>query len=147
MGRRRYSPDSTEQSSGINQINHAVQQLNDVTQKYAASAEELASTSHQLAIKSDELKQSVGFFKTGNETNTTRKNRVVATTANSNRAAAKPVSRPTATASAPKAEPVRKREPKQIQLSRQEPLPPAGNTKGTFINLADNTRDSDYERF
>ena len=159
---------STEQSSGINQINHAVQQLNDVTQKYAASAEELASTSHQLAIKSDELKQSVGFFKTGNETNTTRKNRVVATTANSNRAAAKPVSRPTATASAPKAEPVRKveprkveprkveprnvepvrkREPKQIQLSRQEPLPPAGNTKGTFINLADNTRDSDYERF
>ncbi|MBR4440980.1 MAG: HAMP domain-containing protein [Bacteroidales bacterium] len=146
---------STEQSSGINQINHAVQQLNDVTQKYAASAEELAATSHQLAIKSDELKQSVGFFKTGNETNSpTRKNRVVSTTANSKKAAAKPVSHPTSMpSSASKVETVRnvepsvrKREPKQIQLSRQETLPPA-NTKGTFINLADNTKDSDYERF
>ena len=56
---------STQQSSGINQINGAVQQFNEITQRYAASAEELAATSQQLAEKSEELKQSVKAFKTG----------------------------------------------------------------------------------
>ncbi len=55
---------STQQSSGINQINGAVQQFNEITQRYAASAEELAATSQQLAEKSEELKQSVKAFKT-----------------------------------------------------------------------------------
>ncbi len=60
---REISAASSEQSSGIGQINSAVQQLNDITQKYAASAEELAATSQQLAAKSQELRESVGYFK------------------------------------------------------------------------------------
>ncbi len=60
---REISAASSEQSSGIGQINTAVQQLNEITQKYAASAEELAATSQQLAAKSQELRESVGFFK------------------------------------------------------------------------------------
>ena len=69
---REISAASTEQTSGIGQINSAVPQLNDLTQKYAASAEELAATSQQLASKSEELKQSIAFFKTGKETKKAR---------------------------------------------------------------------------
>ena len=56
---------SSEQSSGIDQINTAVQQLNEITQQYAASAEELASTSENLAAQSDVLKKAVAYFNIG----------------------------------------------------------------------------------
>lgn len=57
------SVSSEEQSSGVNQINIAVQQLDTVTQQNAASAEELAATSAGLQNQSQELQQSVGYFK------------------------------------------------------------------------------------
>tara|TARA_R110002167_G_scaffold310429_1_gene515293 strand:- start:14561 stop:16279 length:1719 start_codon:yes stop_codon:yes gene_type:complete len=57
------SVSSEEQSSGVNQINVAVQQLDIVTQQNAASAEELAATSAGLQNQSQELQQSVSYFK------------------------------------------------------------------------------------
>ena len=55
---------SSEQSSGIDMINNAVQHLNEITQQYAASAEELASTSQNMAVQSENLKNTVAYFKT-----------------------------------------------------------------------------------
>ena len=131
---------SSEQSTSINLINRAVQQLNDITQKYAASAEELASTSQQLASKSEELKDSIGFFKTGNEKS---KAQPVAQRKVSKPVVKRPVYKPQAQPQPqPQPQPV-----KDIVLDQTyEPLPPTTN-KGTFINLKDNARDSDFERF
>ncbi|MBO4372623.1 MAG: HAMP domain-containing protein, partial [Bacteroidales bacterium] len=129
---------SSEQSTSINLINKAVQQLNDITQKYAASAEELASTSQQLAAKSEELKDSIGFFKTDNEKS---KAQPVAQRKVSKPVVKRPVYKPQAQPQ-PQPQPV-----KDIVLDQPyEPLPPTTN-KGTFINLKDNARDSDFERF
>jgi methyl-accepting chemotaxis protein len=56
---------STEQSSGVGQINSAVQQLNSVVQGNASNAEELASTSEQLSAQGQIMRESVVFLKTG----------------------------------------------------------------------------------
>lgn len=123
---REISVASSEQSTSIGLINRAVQQLNDVTQKYAASAEELASTSQQLASKSDELKESISFFKTEN--------------------VSKPQQR-----IINKPKPIAK---KAIVSEPAAPIQPlftdnfsANAGKGTIINLKDNGRDSDFEKF
>jgi methyl-accepting chemotaxis protein len=59
---------STEQSSGVAQINSAVQQLNTVVQGNASNAEELASTSEELASQGEAMRESVVFLKTGKRT-------------------------------------------------------------------------------
>ena len=129
---------SSEQSTGIGQINIAVQQLNNITQKYAASAEELAATSEQLASKSEELKQAVGFFKTGNETKKIvakpAKSKLVQTRSNINTLSHSP-------------KPSKVHTPKIA--ANASPTPPVSTNvnKGTIINLKDNAKDSDYERF
>jgi methyl-accepting chemotaxis protein len=56
---------STEQSSGVAQINAAVQQLNTVVQGNASNAEELASTSEEIAAQGEGMRESVVFLKTG----------------------------------------------------------------------------------
>jgi methyl-accepting chemotaxis protein len=56
---------STEQSSGVAQINGAVQQLNSVVQGNASNAEELASTSEELSAQGTMMRESVVFLKTG----------------------------------------------------------------------------------
>ena len=124
---REISVASSEQSTSIGLINRAVQQLNNVTQKYAASAGELAATSQQLASKSDELKESISFFKTEeNKTQTISTKKKVA-------APKKPiVAKPIAPAPKP--------------IVNETPAAPSVN-KGTIINLKDNGRDSDFERF
>lgn len=159
---------SSEQSSGIGQINLAVQQLNNITQKYAASAEELAATSEQLASKSEELKQSIKFFKTGNE-ETVKK---PVATSKSKLVQSKPSPAPKTTyrhtTTRPQVAPSKAaaQDNKQVQITPRvqkpqtptQPQPrfqnPANNNpsnnnynKGTFINLKDNVKDSDYERF
>ena len=58
---------STEQDSGAQQINQAIQLLDQVTQQNAASAEEMASTAEELASQSERLQGSVAFFKTEGE--------------------------------------------------------------------------------
>jgi len=56
---------STEQSSGVGQINAAVQQLNSVVQGNASNAEELASTSEELSAQGRLMREAVVFLKTG----------------------------------------------------------------------------------
>ena len=53
---------STEQSSGANQINQAMEQLNSITQQSASSSEELASTSEEMSGQAQQLQQLVSFF-------------------------------------------------------------------------------------
>ncbi|HOE42081.1 MAG TPA: methyl-accepting chemotaxis protein [Rhodoferax sp.] len=54
---------STEQSSGVGQINSAVGQLNQTTQQNASSSEELAATSEEMSGQAEQLQQIMMFFK------------------------------------------------------------------------------------
>jgi len=54
---------SEEQSSGIGQINNAMQQLDKVTQQNAAGSEELAATAEEMQAQSENLQQVVAFFR------------------------------------------------------------------------------------
>ena len=54
---------STEQSSGVGQINSAVSQLNQTTQQNASSSEELAATSEEMSSQAEQLQQTMSFFK------------------------------------------------------------------------------------
>ena len=54
---------STEQSSGVGQINAAVSQLNQTTQQNASSSEELAATSEEMSSQAEQLQQTMTFFK------------------------------------------------------------------------------------
>jgi len=54
---------STEQSSGVTQINKAMSQVDTVTQRNASSAEELSSTAEELAAQSEQLQQLMTFFR------------------------------------------------------------------------------------
>jgi methyl-accepting chemotaxis protein len=54
---------STEQSSGVSQINSAVSQLNQTTQQNASSSEELAATSEEMSGQAEQLQQIMSFFK------------------------------------------------------------------------------------
>jgi methyl-accepting chemotaxis protein len=56
---------STEQASGVGQIESAVQQLNSVVQQNASSAEELASTAEELASQASLMREAVILLKTG----------------------------------------------------------------------------------
>lgn len=56
---------STEQSSGVAQINSAVAQMSETTQRNAASSEELAGTSEELSGHATQLQQTISFFKIG----------------------------------------------------------------------------------
>ena len=54
---------SNEQSSGVGQINTAMNQLNQITQQNASSSEELAATAEEMSGQAENLQQLVGFFK------------------------------------------------------------------------------------
>jgi methyl-accepting chemotaxis protein len=54
---------SEEQSSGVGQINAAVNQLNKVTQQNASSSEELAATAEEMSGQAEQLAQLMSFFK------------------------------------------------------------------------------------
>jgi methyl-accepting chemotaxis protein len=60
---------SGEQSTGVAQINKALQELDQVIQQNASAAEEMASTSEELSSQAQQLQQIIGFFKVdGGET-------------------------------------------------------------------------------
>jgi methyl-accepting chemotaxis protein len=63
---------STEQSSGVTQINQAMSQVDAVTQRNASSAEELSSTAEELAAQSEQLQQLMTFFRVAGELKTHR---------------------------------------------------------------------------
>jgi len=60
---------SSEQDSGVMQVNEAISGFNDTSQNNAAISEELASSAEELASSAEELKQTVSYFKI-NEVNT-----------------------------------------------------------------------------
>ncbi|MBF0343423.1 MAG: HAMP domain-containing protein [Nitrospirae bacterium] len=57
---------SSEQSTGADQINNAIQQLNQIIQQNASAAEEMAATSAELSLQAEQLKSTIAYFKTGN---------------------------------------------------------------------------------
>ena len=54
---------SIEQSSGISQINVAMQHLNEVTQQNSALSEELSTSSEEFSKQADKLYDTIRFFK------------------------------------------------------------------------------------
>lgn len=54
---------SAEQSSGVGQINTAMEQMNQITQQNASGSEELAATAEELSGQAEQLKDLVAFFK------------------------------------------------------------------------------------
>jgi len=57
---------SSEQSSGLAQVNMAMAQMGRVTQQNAAASEELAATAEQMSDQASHLQQLVSFFKVEN---------------------------------------------------------------------------------
>ena len=54
---------SSEQSSGVGQINSAMLQLNQATQQNASASEELAATAEELGSQAEQLQQTMTFFR------------------------------------------------------------------------------------
>ncbi|MGZ8222694.1 MAG: HAMP domain-containing methyl-accepting chemotaxis protein, partial [Methylobacter sp.] len=57
---------SEEQSSGVGQINTAMEQLNKITQQNAGSSEELAATSEEMTGQAAQLQDLISFFTVDN---------------------------------------------------------------------------------
>ena len=53
---------SSEQSTGVAQINGAMSQLNQATQQNASASEELAATAEELGSQAEQLQQTMTFF-------------------------------------------------------------------------------------
>ena len=53
---------SSEQASGVSQINRAMSQLDQVTQRNAAAAEELSSTAEEMNSQASTLQEAISFF-------------------------------------------------------------------------------------
>lgn len=72
---------SSEQSTGVRQINKAMEQVDSLTQRNASSAEELSSTSEELAAQAESLQQLMTFFRLSSDKEAHRKQKaaVVAT--------------------------------------------------------------------
>ncbi len=72
---------SSEQDTGISQINYAMTSLDQVTQQNASASEELASASEEMSSQAEQLKELVGFFKLDglNHTTTTKTNTPIST--------------------------------------------------------------------
>ncbi|QOY55293.1 CZB domain-containing protein [Candidatus Sulfurimonas marisnigri] len=60
---------SSEQDTGISQINYAMTNLDQVTQQNASASEELASASEEMSSQATHLKELVSFFKITGVTN------------------------------------------------------------------------------
>ena len=63
---------STEQSSGVGQINGAMGQLNKATQQNAAASEELAATAEEMGGNAAQLQDLMEFFKVAEQGNSRR---------------------------------------------------------------------------
>lgn len=58
---------SEEQSTGLGQINSAMNQMNQITQQNASASEELAATAEEMSGQAEQLQQLVAFFKVGDQ--------------------------------------------------------------------------------
>jgi len=70
---------SSEQNSGVGQINGAITQISQSVQQNAAASEELASTSEEVSAQAQELQLAMDFFIVagGKETHAKAPRRVV----------------------------------------------------------------------
>jgi methyl-accepting chemotaxis protein len=64
---------SSEQSSGVGQINGAMGQLNQATQQNASASEELAATAEEMGSQAEQLQQTMTFFTLEDGQRSTRK--------------------------------------------------------------------------
>ncbi len=62
---------SSEQSTGVAQINGAMGQLNQATQQNASASEELAATAEELGSQAEQLQQTMTFFRLDENTQRT----------------------------------------------------------------------------
>ena len=76
---------SSEQSSGVSQINGAMGQLNQATQQNASASEQLAATAEELGSQAEQLQELMTFFHLGQDDGSRR--------SSSAKAAVKPASR------------------------------------------------------
>ncbi len=58
---------SSEQTSGVNQINAAINQVNQTMQQNAAASEELSSTSEEMSGQAMRLQEAISYFKLAND--------------------------------------------------------------------------------
>jgi len=65
---------SAEQSTGVIQINKALQELDQVIQQNASAAEEMASTSEELSGQAQQLQSAISFFKVDTKSVSARRN-------------------------------------------------------------------------
>ncbi|WP_159949696.1 methyl-accepting chemotaxis protein [Rhizobium sp. 18065] len=87
-----------EQDVGASQINEAIQQLDKVTQQNASASEQMAATSEELAAQSEELQTSIAFFRVERNARENAAAKTVARpAAQTNRTAAAPQRKPSAT--------------------------------------------------
>ena len=56
---------SQEQSSGVSQVNTAMNQMNQITQQNASASEELAATAEEMTSQAEQLQSLMSFFKIG----------------------------------------------------------------------------------
>ncbi len=89
---------SAEQSSGIDQVNHAVTQMDEVTQQNAALVEEAAAAAESLEEQADTLAQTVSHFRLESDIRSPLKPR----TGQMPQATYKPAPRPAAPPAKPK---------------------------------------------
>lgn len=54
---------SSEQATGVHQINEAIAQVNQTMQHNAAASEELSATSEEMNVQAVHLQESVNYFK------------------------------------------------------------------------------------
>ena len=64
---------STEQSTGIGQMNRAMVVIDQVTQRNAAASEELAATAEEMAAQAQSLQQLMSFFVINKDTERARR--------------------------------------------------------------------------
>jgi methyl-accepting chemotaxis protein len=76
---------SSEQSSGVGQINGAMGQLNQATQQNASASEELAATAEEMGSQAEQLQQTMTFFSLEDGQRSARKAAPAATSAKSSK--------------------------------------------------------------
>ncbi|WP_243544883.1 methyl-accepting chemotaxis protein [Pseudodesulfovibrio tunisiensis] len=110
---------TTEQNSGAEQINKAIQELDQVVQQNAAASEEVASTSETLSAQAIELQREISFFRVSS----------------GGSAGHKPTSGPRVT--------TKPQKPKALAAAPK----PKANPPGNGMDLDMSGDDDDFERF
>jgi methyl-accepting chemotaxis protein len=84
---------SSEQATGVSQINKAMSAVGEITQRNATAAEELASTAEEMSAQAEALQQLIGFFRVaGGEGGALRYRRSAAAPSPATRAGGSPTS-------------------------------------------------------